>query len=115
MQRPKRKAVHENLTNQAQWLYDTKEFPAIPVTSVMTRYLAALMFGKPLLLFSLILAAAGLAASQTEKPAALPTPDSAVVKISTALIQLDVSVTDKRGRVITDLKPEEIEIYENGR
>ncbi len=38
-----------------------------------------------------------------------------MVKISTALIQLDVSVTDKRGRVITDLKPEEIEIYENGR
>lgn len=41
------------------------------------------------------------------------TPDG-VVKISTSLIQIDVSVTDKKGRTITDLKPEEIEIYENG-
>ncbi|NOT46243.1 MAG: VWA domain-containing protein [Acidobacteria bacterium] len=45
---------------------------------------------------------------------AQPTPDGGVVKISTSLIQIDVSVTDKKGRAITDLKPEEIEIYENG-
>ncbi len=76
MQRPKRKAVHENLSNQAQWLYDTKEFPAILLTSVMTRYRAVLMFGKLLLLFSLISATAAVALSQTEKPAASPTPDS---------------------------------------
>ncbi len=49
----------------------------------------------------------------------IPTPkpvedDGEVVKISTALIQIDVTVTDKNGKVITDLKPEEIEIYENG-
>jgi hypothetical protein len=25
-----------------------------------------------------------------------------------------VTVTDKSGRVITDLKPEELEVYENG-
>ena len=51
-----------------------------------------------------------------EKPA--PTPpveeDTDVVKISTALIQLDVVVTDKSGKLVTDLKPEDFEILENG-
>ena len=55
-----------------------------------------------------------------EKPAPLvvPTPpveeDTDVVKISTALIQLDVVVTDKSGNLVTDLKPEDFEISENG-
>jgi VWFA-related protein len=43
-----------------------------------------------------------------------PTPDEDVVKITTALIQVDVTVTDKKGNVVTDLKPEDFEIYENG-
>ncbi len=43
-----------------------------------------------------------------------PTPDNDVVKISTNLIQVDVSVTDLKGKVINDIKPGEIEIYENG-
>ena len=34
--------------------------------------------------------------------------------MTTSLIQIDVSVTDKRGRVVNDIKPEEVEIYENG-
>jgi hypothetical protein len=53
---------------------------------------------------------------QTARPTATPPPsdDTDVVKITTSLIQLDVTVTDKSGRVITDLKPEEIEVYENG-
>lgn len=58
----------------------------------------------------LILSAAGLA----QTPQTTPPADGGVVKITTSLIQIDVSVTDKKGRVITDLKPEEIEIYENG-
>jgi VWFA-related protein len=50
----------------------------------------------------------------------LPTPtpepvrDSDVVKITTTLVQLDVTVTDKSGRAITDLRSDEIEVYENG-
>lgn len=43
-----------------------------------------------------------------------PTPDEDVVKITTALIQVDVTVTDKKGNVVTDLKTEDFEIYENG-
>lgn len=50
----------------------------------------------------------------------LPTPpplvdNSDVIKISTTLIQVDVTVTDKKGNVVTDLKPEDFEIYENGK
>lgn len=52
--------------------------------------------------------------AQTPTPTPSPTEDEGdVVKISTTLIQLDVTVTDKNGKVISDLKPEEIEIYEN--
>ena len=57
---------------------------------------------------------------QTASPAASPTPAPKpsdaedVVKISTSLIQVDVSVTDKSGKVVKDLKPEDFEIYENG-
>ena len=45
-----------------------------------------------------------------------PTPsDDDVVKISTDLIQLDVTVTDKKGNVVKDLKREDFEIFENGK
>ncbi|HEV8593547.1 MAG TPA: VWA domain-containing protein [Pyrinomonadaceae bacterium] len=52
----------------------------------------------------------------TPMPASTPTPaeDSDVVKISTNLIQVDVTVTDSKGNVIRDLKPEEVEVYQNG-
>lgn len=46
--------------------------------------------------------------AQTTKPTATPAPDNDedVVKISTTLIQVDVTVTDKSGKIVTDLKPE---------
>jgi VWFA-related protein len=36
-----------------------------------------------------------------------------IVRITTNLIQMDVSVTDKNGKIVTDLKPEELEILVN--
>ncbi len=64
--------------------------------------------------FSLLFSSALIFAQ--EKPA--PTPpveeDTDVVKISTNLIQLDVVVTDKNGKLVTDLKPEDFEVSENG-
>ncbi len=55
-------------------------------------------------------------AAQNTAPGPTPTPKQEdVVKISTNLIQVDVTVTDSNGKIITDLKPEEIEIYENGK
>ncbi|HMJ25408.1 MAG TPA: VWA domain-containing protein [Pyrinomonadaceae bacterium] len=38
-----------------------------------------------------------------------------VVRITTNLVQVDAVVTDKNGKVVTDLKPDEIRIMEDGR
>src|SRR5689334_5940082 len=51
-----------------------------------------------------------------QQPTPTPRSDSDdVVKISTSLIQVDVTVTDKSGKIVRDLKPEDFEIYENGK
>ena len=42
-------------------------------------------------------------------------PDEDVVKITTNLVQVDAVVTDNHGKIVTDLKPEELEIFEDGR
>lgn len=52
---------------------------------------------------------------QTPEPTSTPVSDEDIVKISTNLIQVDVTVTDKKGNPITDLKSNEIEIYQNGK
>ena len=49
-------------------------------------------------------------ASQSQKP-----EDVDVVRITTNLVQVDAVVTDKSGKVVTDLKPEEVQIFEDGR
>src|SRR5882757_9725382 len=66
------------------------------------------------LLVCLFLSAACPAAF-AQAPSATPVEDRDVVKITTNLIQIDVTVTDSKGRLVTDLKPEEVEIYENGK
>jgi VWFA-related protein len=38
-----------------------------------------------------------------------------VVRITTNLVQVDAVVTDKSGKLVTDLRPEEVEILEDGR
>jgi VWFA-related protein len=49
-----------------------------------------------------------------QNPAATPpVVDDDTIKISTNLIQIDVTVTDKDGNVVTDLKPEDFEVFEN--
>lgn len=65
----------------------------------------------PALVVTLLLVTA--AVSQTARPTQTP-PDDDVVKISTNLIQVDVSVTDSKGKPVTDLRPEDFEVYENG-
>jgi VWFA-related protein len=65
-------------------------------------------------LLVLLLLCASTAAAQNARPTPPVEKDDDVVKISTALIQLDVTVTDKDGNIVTDLKPEDFEIYENG-
>ncbi|HWN08200.1 MAG TPA: VWA domain-containing protein [Pyrinomonadaceae bacterium] len=48
-----------------------------------------------------------------QKPA--PQDDDDVVRITTNLVQVDAVVTDKNGKPVTDLLPEEVEIHENGK
>src|SRR5215813_13656707 len=48
-------------------------------------------------------------APQQQKPEEID-----VVKITTNLVQVDAVVTDKDGKLVTDLKPEEVEISEDG-
>ena len=64
----------------------------------------------------IILAAAASIFAQDPVPTRTPSPsdEGKVVKISTTLIQIDVSVTDRRGNAIRDLQRDEVEIYENG-
>ena len=70
---------------------------------------------KPFLAGAAITLFSICANSQTPSPAKTPPrPDTDVVKISTNLIQLDVTVVDAKGKVVKDLRPEEIEVYENG-
>ncbi len=65
------------------------------------------------LLFVIFLASVPVTA---QTPTATP-PDNNedVLKISTSLIQLDVTVTDKKGKQVTDLKAEDFEVFENGK
>ncbi len=68
--------------------------------------------------FLIISLSALIAFAQTPQPTTTPPPledDGDVVKISTNLIQVDVTVTDKNGNPVTNLKADDFEIYENGK
>ncbi len=68
----------------------------------------------PILFFAFLLAVNS--SPQVSVPSRTPPADDAdVVKITTALIQIDVTVTDKSGKIFADLRRDEIEIYENGK
>lgn len=54
-------------------------------------------------------------AGMSQQPQQKPTADeNSVVKVSTDLIQLDVTVTDRNGKVVTGLAMPDFEVYENG-
>jgi VWFA-related protein len=52
---------------------------------------------------------------QTPPKEVQPADEDDVVRITTNLIQLDAVVTDKNGKVVTDLRPEEFEVFVNGK
>src|SRR5438874_8312054 len=65
-------------------------------------------------------------ASQPSSPSPTPQPsvttqqqppvsEEDVVRITTNLVQVDAVITDKNGKPVTDLKPEEIQIFEDGK
>src|SRR5262245_46857108 len=71
------------------------------------------LFLSCLLLLHIVCAASSVA--QEASPTPTPSGEQDVVKITTNLIQVDVTVTDRDGKVVRDLKPNEIEIYQNGK
>lgn len=56
-------------------------------------------------------------AQESAKPKASPVPldDGDVIRINTNVVQVDASVVDKNGKIVTDLKAEDFEITEEGK
>ena len=50
-----------------------------------------------------------------QQPAPKPADDVDVVRITTNLVQVDAVITDDKGRLVTDLRPEELDIKEDGK
>jgi VWFA-related protein len=48
-------------------------------------------------------------------PQQQPDADSALIRVTVSLVQVDAIVTDKSGRVVTDLAPDEFEITQDGK
>ena len=70
--------------------------------------------------FALLLAVSlgSVSLGQSQSPDSSPnqkTPQDDVVRITTNLVQVDVVITDKSGKPITDLKPGELQLYEDNR
>src|SRR4029079_11198930 len=94
-------------------LYDTKNllgFGIMPAGLLLNMKIKTILF-----VIAAIIFLSAVHFGQTGTPTPPPTPGSEdVVKISTNLIQIDVSVTDSKGKVIPGLTAEDFEIYENG-
>jgi len=71
---------------------------------------------SPLNVSLLLLAFASSVFGQNQKPETKPTeePVEDVVRVSTALVTLPVSVMDRQGRFITDLKQDQFHLFEDG-
>src|SRR6266852_7245634 len=52
--------------------------------------------------------------AQQKKETNKSADDDDVIKVTTNLVSLDVIVKDKKGKAITDLKPEDFTVFENG-
>src|ERR1051326_9275973 len=57
----------------------------------------------------------GVAQTVAPKPSTQQPQDEEVVRITSALVQTDVVVTDKSDRLVPDLKLSDFEVYENGK
>lgn len=53
--------------------------------------------------------------SQQQQTPSVPPVDEDTVKITTNLVQVDAVITDQHGKLVTDLRPDEVQILEDGR
>ena len=67
-----------------------------------------------LLVMSAVFLAAIPVQSQDKKPTKTSANDDDVIKVTSNLVSLDVIVKDKKGKAVTDLKPEDFTVSENG-
>ena len=66
-------------------------------------------------LFSIFLLLSSIGSSQSGKPPASSRPDDDVTfRADTRLVVLPISVSDKNGKLVTDLKQSAFKVYENG-
>src|SRR5258708_3996858 len=77
----------------------------------MKKFFFILIF-IPVLLFPMAASAQRPNQPPIQRPRSI---DEDVVKISTTLIQVDATVLDKQGKIVTGLTADDFEIYENGR
>ena len=62
-----------------------------------------------------VLTVFGYVAAQRPAPSPSLAAQDEVIRVTTNLVQADVIVTDKSGRVVTDLRPDEFEVLEDGK
>jgi VWFA-related protein len=108
MQNTRADLCNENaFSSEGKQIYDSRRHSPFGDAFIMTRCFQ---------IFAFVCLFAAAVFAQIAQPSATPPPqDDDVVKITTSLIQIDVTVTDRSGKIIRDLKPEEIEVYENGK
>jgi VWFA-related protein len=68
-----------------------------------------------ILILSLLTSAMGQKPSLTQQQTVQPADQDEVVRITTNLVQIDAVVTDKNGKHVADLRPEDFEILVNGK
>lgn len=64
---------------------------------------------------TLVIAAFTSVTAQQPVPSPAQSPQDEVIRVTTNLVQADVIVTDKSGRQVTDLRPEDFEVLEDGK
>ncbi len=62
-----------------------------------------------------VIAAFTSVTAQQPSPSPAPPAQDEVIRVTTNLVQADVIVTDKSGRQVTDLRPEDFEVLEDGK
>src|SRR6185295_1866905 len=67
------------------------------------------------LLFLLVISAPAPAQQVKPKPSPTPVDEEDVIRINTNVVQVDATVVDKQGKVVTNLKAEDFEIVEEGK